>query len=81
MRTCTHPAPDDECLDYDEENDMPLCGRPAVDKLVWSDGSESPLCALHIDEWIADLRLTALDGLTEGVREEAVEDLRRNNLL
>jgi hypothetical protein len=81
MTTCQHPAPDEECFDYDEESEMPVCGRPSVDKLIWSDGSATHLCALHIDEWVADLKLTALDGMTAGVREEALEDLRRNNLL
>jgi len=52
-----------------------------VDKIIWSDGSVTELCAVHIDEWIADLKLTALDGLNAGIRQEALEDLGRNNLL
>ena len=49
---CCHPVSEDEALAYDEEYDGYICGRPAVDKLIWYDGSYSELCAIHIDEWI-----------------------------
>lgn len=74
MMMCQHPSPDEECLE------SLICGRPAVDKLVWSDGSATYLCAIHIDYWINDLRLTAQWSMLESCRDEAVDDLRRNHL-
>ncbi len=59
MNLCQHPVLDEEdYLDVDEDGD-PVCGRPAVDNLVWADGSKTPLCALHIDFWIDEMKADA----------------------
>ena len=80
MNLCQHPVNDDEdYLDTDEDGD-PVCGRPAVDNLVWADGSKTPLCALHIDLWIDEMKEDAKHGMSQGIRDEAQADLDRNGL-
>jgi hypothetical protein len=80
VNLCQHPVDDaEDYLDVDEDGD-PVCGRPAVDSLTWSDGSKTPLCALHIDLWIDDMRNDAKNGMTKGIRDEAQADLERNSL-
>jgi len=79
MNRCEHPSPvEGEEGDWDELGT--ICGRPAVDKLVWADGSVTHLCAIHIDEWIDDIRENAGWGMADGVRDEARADLERNGL-